>query len=89
LKKKINLSFETTGIYRFEIKNGSQVIKLNEQFQIFDISFSTKSEKASKAFIVNQQLFEFMITTSPMINIISVEFYCTKKRISSGSQDTE
>jgi hypothetical protein len=89
LKKKINLSFETTGIYRFEIKNGSQVIKLNEQFQIFDISFNTKSEKASKAFIVNQQLFEFMITTSPMINIISVEFYCTKKRISSGSQDAE
>ena len=63
------------------------MIKLNEEFQIFDISFSTKSEK-SKAFIVNSQYFEFMITTSPMINIISVEFSCTKKS-SSDSQDAE
>ena len=63
------------------------MFKLNEQFQIFDIFFSTKLE-TSKAFIVNQQPFEFMITTSPMINIIAVEFNCTKKRISSNSQVT-
>ena len=89
MKKKINLSFETTGIYRFEIKNGSHVFKLNEQFQIFDISFCTTKSETSKAFIVNRQLFEFIITTSPMINIRSVEFNCTKKRISSDNQGAE